>query len=71
MHDDNGKKNILIHAKGPMQGLYDTILTAEGEYSIKFSKKQNKFCLSLLYNGSNSFLFANGVKKLSSQSKKF
>ena len=65
MHDDNRKKNILIHGKGPMQGLCDTILTAEVEYSINFSKQQNNFCLSLLYNASNSFLFANGVKKLS------
>ena len=48
MHDDNRKKNILIHGKGPMQGLCDTILTAEVEYSINFSKQQNKFCLSLL-----------------------
>ena len=29
-------------------------------YSINFTKTSTKFCLSLHYNGSNSYLFVNG-----------
>ena len=31
-------------------------------YSIKFSKNNTKFCLSLHYNGANSYLFINGTE---------
>ena len=40
-----------------MQGLEDTTITTEAKYSINFSRPQLKSCLSLHYNGSNSFLF--------------
>ena len=29
-------------------------------YSINFTEKSKKFCLSLHYNGANSYLFVNG-----------
>ena len=44
------------------QGLDDTMLTAEAQYLTNFSRSNRKFCLSLLYNGSNSFLFVNATK---------
>ena len=56
------KKNILALGEGPRQGLDDTALTAGAKYSIIFSRSQRKFCLSLHYNGSNSFLFVNATK---------
>ena len=31
-------------------------------YSINFTKVNTKFCLSLHYNGANSYLFANGTE---------
>ena len=31
-------------------------------YSINFTVTKKKFCLSLLYNGANSYLFVNGTK---------
>ena len=31
-------------------------------YSINFTKTNIKFCLSLHYNGSNSYLFVNGTE---------
>ena len=31
-------------------------------YSINFTLTKNKFCLSLHYNGTNSYLFVNGTK---------
>ena len=56
------KKDILILCKGPTQRLDSTNLTAEAENSINFSRSNIKFCLSLHYNKSNSFLFVNATK---------
>ena len=56
------QKDILILSKGSTDRLDDTKITAAAKDSINFTKQQNKFCLSLHYNGSNSFLFVNGVK---------
>ena len=58
---DNRKKDILILGKGPMQGLEHTF-SAEKMYSINFTEKNKKFCLSLHYNGANSYLFVNGAE---------
>ena len=55
------KKDILIHGKSPTQGLEHT-LSAEKLYSINFTKENTKFCLSLHYNGANSYLFVNGTE---------
>ena len=52
------KKDILILGKGPTQGL-EHILTAGKMYSINFTVSKNKFCLSLHFNGANSYLFVN------------
>ena len=38
VHIDNKNKNILIFGKGPIQGLDNTTLTAEAEYSINVSR---------------------------------
>ena len=56
---DNRKKDILILGKGPTQGLEHT-LSAEKMYSINFTEHHKKSCLSLHYNGANSYLFVNG-----------
>ena len=53
---DNKKKDFLILDKN---GLYDTKLTAKKEYSINFTEKQRKFCFSLHYNRSKSYIFGN------------
>ena len=42
MHTDNNKKDMLILGKDPVQGLGDTILNAEKEYSINFTKREKK-----------------------------
>ena len=60
-HLDNKKKDILVLAKGPTQGLKNT-LTAEKMYSINFTVTNKKFRLSLHYNGANSYLFVNGTE---------
>ena len=58
---DNRKKDILILGKDPTQGLEHT-LSAEKLYSINFTKENTKFCLSLHYNGADSYLFVNGTE---------
>ena len=56
---DNKKKGIIIPGKGPTQGLGEHSLTAEKMYSINFTVTRKSFCLSLHYNGLNSYLFLN------------
>ena len=62
LHIDNKGKDILILGLGPMQGLGENSLTEEKMYSINFTVTKNKFCLSLHYNGANSYLFVNGTE---------
>ena len=62
VHIDNKKKDILIFGIGSTQKLDDTMLSKEAQYSIDFSRSNRKYCLSLHYNGSNSFLFINATK---------
>ena len=58
-HIDNEGKDILILGKNPTQGSGEHSLTAEKLYSVNFTKENTKFCLSLYYNGANSYLFVN------------
>ena len=44
VHTNNKNKNILILGKGPTQGIDDTTITAEAEYSINLSRSNRKFC---------------------------
>ena len=61
IHADDTKKDILALGRGPTQGLGNT-LTAEKMYSINFTVTKKKFCLSLHYNGANSYLIVNDVE---------
>ena len=56
------REKTLILGEGPTQGLGENSLTAEKIYSINFTVTKNKFCLSLHYNGANSYLFVNGTE---------
>ena len=62
VHIDNKGKYILILGSGPTQGLGENSLSAEKMDSINFSETRKKFCLSLHYNGANSYLFVNGTE---------
>ena len=61
-HIDNKGKDILILGFGLTQGLGEHSLTAEKMYSINFTNTNIKYCLSLHYNGANSYLFVNGAE---------
>ena len=56
----SGYQGIVVLRKGPTQGLEHT-LTAEKMYAINFTVTKNNFCLSLHYNGANSYSFVNGT----------
>ena len=49
----------MILGKDPTQG-FEHALSAEKLYSINFTQRNKKFCLSLHYNGTNSYLLVNG-----------
>ena len=61
VHVDNKGKDIIL-GTGPMQGLGEHSLTAENMYSINFTDHRKKCCLSLHYNGANSYLFINSTE---------
>ena len=61
IHIENKGKDILVAGRGPTEGLENT-LTAKKMYSINFTVTNKKFCLSLDYNGANSYLFVNGTE---------
>ena len=65
------KKDILILGKGPTQGLGEHSLSGEKMYSINFTKVNTKFCLSLHYNGDNSYLFVNGTEIMKFKAKDY
>ena len=64
---DYTKKDVLILGKGTTQGLDDTAFTAAAKYSIHFSEQYKTNRFSLHCNGTNSFLFFNGVKSINSR----
>ena len=63
------KKDMSVLGKGPTQGLEHT-LTAEKTCPINFTATKKKFCLSLHYNGANSYLFVNREKIVKFKAKK-
>ena len=69
VHVDNKGKDILILGKGPTQGLGEHSLTAEKMYSVNFTDHRKKCCLSLHYNGANSYLFVNSTETIKFKAK--
>ena len=61
-HANDKTKNILVLGKDFLQGLDNTTIYAEKLYLINFTENNKKFCLSLHYNGANSYLFVNGTE---------
>ena len=55
--------------KGPTQRLGEHSLTTEKIDSIKFSATGRRVCLSLHYNGANSYLFVNGTEMIKFKAK--
>ena len=64
----DNKKSILILGDAPTQGLEHT-LSVEKMYSINYTETKKKFCLSLHYNGANSYLFVNDTENIKFKAK--
>ena len=60
VHVTKKTQNILILGHGLTQKVNNTTVYAEKMYSPDFSAKNKIFCLSLHYNGDDSYLFVNG-----------
>ena len=56
------KNDFLILDKGDTFGINGRFGAPEKTFSINSTKENTKFCLSLPYNGDNSYLFVNGKK---------
>ena len=63
-HATNIANNILVLGKDFIQGINNTTIYAEKMYSINFSATRTRLCLSLHYNGDNSYLFVNGKEMI-------
>ena len=59
-HTNNKTRNVLVLGHGLIQKIDDTTVYAEKMYSPNFSVENKTYCLSLHYNGDNSYLFVNG-----------
>ena len=68
-HSNNKTRNILVLGRNFIQGIDVTTIYAEKMYSINFSETGARFCLSLHYNGDNSYLFVNGKEMIKFKAK--
>ena len=59
-HANNKTRSILILGKGFIQEIGNTTIYAEKMYSTNFAVDNKKICLSLHYNGDDSYLFVSG-----------
>ena len=60
VHANNKTRSILVLGKGFIQGIDGTTIYAQKMHSNNFTVDNKKFCLSLHYNGDNSYGFVNG-----------
>ena len=66
----NKTQNNLILGHGLTQKVNNTTIYAEKMYSPNFSAENKIFCLSLYYNGDDSYLFVNGKEVTKFKAKK-
>ena len=57
-HPENIKNNFLVLVESPVFRVNGSFSSPEKKVGINFTKASTKFCLSLHYNGNNSYLFA-------------
>ena len=59
-HADSHNNNFLVLDDGPTYGISGSFGEPEKKFSIDFSKENTKLCLSLYYNGDDSYFSVNG-----------
>ena len=62
IHKTNQTQSVLVLGHGLIKRINDTTIYAEKMYSSNFTVDNKIFCLSLHYNGDNSYLFVNSKK---------
>ena len=70
-HANNKTRSISVLGKDFIQRIDGTTTYAEKMYSTNFTVANKIFCLSLHYNGDNSYLFVNGKKRIDFKVKDF
>ena len=70
VHATSKTQNILILGHGLTQKVNNTTIYAEKMYLPNFSAENKIFCLSLQYNGDDSYLFVNGKEVTKFNAKK-
>ena len=70
-HANNKANNILVLGKDFTQGINGATIYAEQMYSTNFTVTGKTFCLSLHYNGDNSYLFVNKKQMVKFKAKDF
>ena len=68
-HANNKTKDVLVLGHGLIKKIDDTAIYAEKMYSPNFTVTNKTFCLSLHYNGDDSYLFAKKSLNLKLKSK--
>ena len=68
-HVDNKTRSILVLGQNFIQGKDGTTKYAEKMYSTNFTAANKRICLSLHYNGDNSYLFVNGKEIINFKAK--
>ena len=63
-HSTNKSNHIYVMGEDFIQGINDTTLYPEKKFDRNFTNPGEKFVLSLLYNGDDSYLFVNGRQEL-------
>ena len=69
VHATNRANHIYLMGTGLTQGINDTTIYAEKNFSRNFTDFGKNFVLSLHYNGDNSYLFVNGRQELKFKAK--
>ena len=68
-HTTNKTQSVLILGNGLTQKINDATVYPERMYSPNFTVDNKIFCLSLHYNGDNSYLFINSKEVTKSKAK--
>ena len=69
-HANNKTKDVLVLGRRLIQKIDDTTIFAEKMYTPNFTIANKTFCLSLHYNGDDSYLFINSKNVLKFKAKK-
>ena len=69
VHANNKTRRILVLCKDFIQGIGNTTIYAEEKHSTNFIVTDKEFCLTLHFNGDDSYLFVNGKEIINLKAK--